>query len=126
MSCDVNHIDVNIEYNVLLSVGTCPALVSIAHGNVNATNSNKYGSVVQYVCDEGYKIDVGVPRTFCESNQTWRHADVFSRTNCTSMSTPFHYPAICTLSCGCLSLTVLRPSIMFMGHISVFEHVKCQ
>ena len=46
MSSYVNHISRNIEYTVLLSVGTCPALGSIVHGNVNATNSNKYGGYI--------------------------------------------------------------------------------
>ena len=80
--CD--HVHVNVEYNAFLPAGTCPALGSIVHGNVKATNSNKYGSVVKFVCDEGYQIDTGVPRTYCEGSQTWRHSDVLSRTTCTS------------------------------------------
>ena len=56
----------------------------IAHWNVNATNGNKYGSVVVYECDEGYQIDGGVPRTYCQG-KNWKHGD--TKPTCTSKST---------------------------------------
>ena len=68
--------------NLLVPASTCPAVATatITDGTVNTTDSNNYGSVVRYECDEGYQID-GVPRTYCQGT-TWKHG--ISKPTCTS------------------------------------------
>ena len=61
----------------------------ITHGKVNATNDNKYGSVVMYECDEGYQVDAGVPHTYCQG-QTWKHGDI--KPTCTGKFTSVFCP----------------------------------
>ena len=61
---------------------TCSELGDIPNGKVNATSENQYGSVVKYECDVGYQIDTGVPRTYCQGNQVWKHGGIL--TTCAS------------------------------------------
>ena len=58
----------------------------ITNGNVSASNTYNYGSVVKYECAEGYQISKGKPRNYCQG-KTWKHGD--TKPTCTGKSTAY-------------------------------------
>ena len=58
----------------------------ITNGNVSASNTYNYGSVVKYECAEGYQISKGKPRNYCQG-KNWKHGD--TKPTCTGKSTAY-------------------------------------